>query len=245
MADQAGRAGGSVVPPGRRAAQRPRPAEPASAGLSGRPGHRLFQLGLLKAESDLASGERELAPLLAEQEKLVTAYPAVPDYRNALGRDLLEYGKLLLRRDQPARALPMIEQGVARFEEALKEDPGNRNYGKNLTEALTVQLMIAVKGKQTERVAALAERLVEARTADLKAYLTASMGLTRCVVITSSDESLAPDVREARANAYGRRAVEILRSVVDRGLLHAPTRSATRSSSRSAPARISSTSSRN
>ena len=107
-----------------------------------------------------------------------------------------------------------------------------------------MQILIAVKGRKTERVAALAERLVEARTADLKAYLTASMGLTRCVVITSTDESLAPDLREARADAYGRRAVEILRQAVDRGLLHGPTRSATRSSSRSAPARISSTSSR-
>ena len=137
-AHQAGRAGGSGVPPGRRAAQRPRQSESAGAGLSGGPGHRAVPARPPQGRDRPGSGERELAPLLAEQEKLIAAYPAVPDYRNALGRDLLEYGKLLHRRDQPVRAVPLIEKAVARFEEALKEDPGNRTYGKNLTEALTV-----------------------------------------------------------------------------------------------------------
>ena len=182
----------------------------------------LFQLGLLKAESDLASGERELAPLLAEQEKLVAAYPAVPDYRNALGRDLLEYGKLLLRRDQPARALPLIEQAVARFEEALKEDPGNRNYGKNLTEALTVQIMIAVKGKADRaggRTGRAAHRGPHRRPQGLSDRVHGVDTLRRDHLQRRIPRPRCP--RAARADAYGRRAVEILRSAVDRGLLHA------------------------
>ena len=105
----------------------------------------LFQLGLLKAETDLAAGEGELAPLLADQEKLIAAYPAVPDYRNALGRNLLAYGRLLHGRDESARASPLVEKAVARFQEALKEDPGNRTYGQNLTEAVTLEIRIAAE----------------------------------------------------------------------------------------------------
>src|SRR5262249_34863959 len=119
-------------------------------------------------------------------------------------------------------ALPLLEKSLVRFQEALKEDPGNRIYGQNLTEVLTLQILIAVEERQTERVASLAEKLVEAPTADLNAYLAASMSFTKCLVMTSIDESLAPEVREPRVDAHGRRAVEILRRAVDRGLLHAP-----------------------
>jgi hypothetical protein len=182
----------------------------------------LFQLGLLRAESDLAAGEREFAPLLADQENLIATYPVVPDYRNALGRSLLEYAKLLHGRNESTRASPLVEQALARFQEAVQEDPANRTYGKNLSEAMTLQILIAMNGKQVEQVAALAEKLVDTRTADLKAYLTASMNLTRCLVMTSADDTLVPDVRETRADGFGRRAVEILRWAVDRGLLHAP-----------------------
>ena len=48
------------------------------------------------------------------------------------------------------------------------------------------------------------------------------MAMTRCLVMTSTDESLDPQTREQRAEAHGRRAVEILQEAHDRGLLHAP-----------------------
>jgi serine/threonine-protein kinase len=179
----------------------------------------LVQLGLLQAEANKAAGEETLARVLADQEKLIAAYPAVPDYRNALGRSLREYANLLRARGEASRAADLAEKAEARVREALKGDSGNRVYAKNLTEALTLQILIAEKAKQTEKVGLLVDRLVEAPTADLRNHLTAAMGLTRCLVITSTDEALAPDVREKRAEEFGRRAVAILRQAANRGLL--------------------------
>ena len=182
----------------------------------------LFQLGLLKAETDLAAGERELEPLLADQEKLVASYPAVPDYRNALARNLLEYGTLLHGKGDRSGASQRVEQAATQLREALKADPGNRVYGKNLAEALTLEIVIALKGKDTRKIAALAEQLIETPAADLTAYRTAAAALTRCLARTASDESLPPEVREERAETQGRRAVEILQKALDRGLLRSP-----------------------
>ena len=86
----------------------------------------LFQLGLLKAETDLAAGEHELTPLLADQESLISTYPSVPDYRIALGRNLLEYGKLLLRKGESDRASPLLDKALARFERRSRKIPGTR-----------------------------------------------------------------------------------------------------------------------
>jgi serine/threonine-protein kinase len=182
----------------------------------------LFQVGLFKAETDLAAAERVVKPILVDQEHLIATYPNVPDYRNALGRNLLEYSKLLHGRHAFDQARPLAQNATARFQEALKEDPRNRRYGKNLSEALTLQILIAVGMNHTEEVAGLAERLVEARPGELGAYLTAASGLARCVAMTATDDGLTADVREARGDTYGRRAVEILRKAFDRGLLSAP-----------------------
>jgi eukaryotic-like serine/threonine-protein kinase len=181
----------------------------------------LFQLALLKAGSDPAAAEGEIASILADQEKLIAAHPSVPDYRSAVGRNLLQYGRLLYDRGDSTQASPLVEKALARFEEALKEDPGNRAYGKNVTDALTLQILIAAQEKKCDRVSALAERLIQAPTADLRNYLTAAICLTRCLVLTTTSDVLSAEVRQERADAYGRRAVEILRQAVDRGLLNA------------------------
>jgi serine/threonine-protein kinase len=179
----------------------------------------LFQVAMLKAETDLPAAEREFTAILADQALLVIRYPNVPAYRNALGRNLLEYAKMLHGRRAFDRAPSLAEDATSRFLEALAGDPGNRTYGKNLSEALTLQVLIALAMNQTEEVAALADRLVAARPEELTAYLTASSGLARCVAMTATDDGLAADVRQARGDAYGRMAVEILRKAVDRGLL--------------------------
>lgn len=180
----------------------------------------LFQLGLLKAQTDLAQGEQELTPLLEDQEKLIAAHPSVPDYRNALGRNLLEYAKLLQDKDHVPKASLLIDRAVRQFEEALKADPGNRAYMKNLSEALTIHILISLKEKKTEQAAALADKLIELPVADLTSHLTAAMALAKCQVLSADAADDSPADRERRTEAYGRRAVEILRKAFHQGILN-------------------------
>ena len=38
--------------------------------------------------------------MLDDQERLIASYPDVPDYRDAQGRNLFDYGKLLFERGE-------------------------------------------------------------------------------------------------------------------------------------------------
>jgi len=69
-----------------------------------------FQLNLLRVATDPAGAEPALAQVLDEQERLIASYPDVPDYRNTLGRNLFDYGKLLFERGNRARAATLGKQ---------------------------------------------------------------------------------------------------------------------------------------
>ena len=147
-----------------------------------------FQLNLLRVATDPAGAEAALAQVLDDQERLIASYPDVPDYRNALGRNLFDYGKLLFERGSPVRAATLIEKAVARLQEALKADPGNRMYTKNLYEALTLQMEFALELNQVERAARCAELLVDVLPNQLSSYLIVAAGLSRCVKLASHRE---------------------------------------------------------
>jgi serine/threonine-protein kinase len=180
-----------------------------------------FQLELLRAAAGAGpAGESQvLGQILSDQEGLIASHPEVPDYRNALARNLLEYGKLLLNRGDAAGAVPLAEQAIARCQEAAAGDPGNRSYIRNHYDALVLRMLIAIKMKDIESIASFADKLVEVRGDDLKAYLTAAMGLASCVDLDMNQEQIASEAREQAAESHGRRAVEILRRAFDRNLL--------------------------
>ena len=150
-----------------------------------------FQLNLLKIATDPAGAEPALAQLLDDQESLIVRYPDVPDYRNALGRNLFDYGKLLFERGDPARAENLVEKAVERFQAALKSDPGNRVYTKNLYDALTLQMEIALELNQVQRAASCAELLVALLPDKLVDYLTVAAGLASCVKLAPDDKKPA------------------------------------------------------
>jgi serine/threonine-protein kinase len=178
-----------------------------------------FQLSLLKYGADPAGAEADLAAVVNDQKQLVAAYPNVPDYRNALGRNLLDHGKLLRDRGQPDRAAQLVQEAVDRFEEALKDDPGNRAYSANLQQALTLQMDIALDRQQLPDAARYAEQLVQGQHDQLVDYLTAAAGLAECSESATRHEPAAAGEESSSAVAYGRRAVELLRKARDRGLL--------------------------
>ena len=53
----------------------------------------------------------------------------------------------------------------------------------------------------------------------LSSYLIVAAGFSRCVKLAPQENTLAVGESEERAETYGRRAVELLRKAVDRGLL--------------------------
>jgi serine/threonine-protein kinase len=181
-----------------------------------------FQLNLLKVAAGGASAEPALALVLDDQERLIAANPDVPDYRSALGRNLMDYGKLLFERREPAKAANLIEKAVARFQEALIGDPGNRVYEKNRYSALTLQMEIDLELNNVRRAAGCAEQLAALLPEQLPDYLTVAAGFAKCAKLSSQQEEPAIGKNEASPEAYGRRAVDLLRQAVDRGLLNSP-----------------------
>jgi hypothetical protein len=178
-----------------------------------------FELELLRLEAGQAADTVGLDRILATQESLIAEHPEVPDYRNALGRNLLEYGTTLFERVKGGGAQPLVDRASGRFQEALEADPGNQTYVQNLADALILQMLIALEARDLETVSTVADRLVDLRGDDLKAYLTASMGLAHCVELTAQDQALAPEIREQRVERFGQRAVEILQKALTRELL--------------------------
>ena len=176
----------------------------------------------MNADKNPAQAERELLQILTDQAQLVASHPAVPDYRNALGRSLLEYSRSLQEKGELPKATLQLEKAVTHFEEALERDPGNRSYVMNLSDAYTLKMLIAMKEKKSDQVTALAEKLIGVPNANLSAYLAAAMGYTRCLVIAATDEDMTPENREKKSDKYGHRAVQILRKAFDQRLLNTP-----------------------
>ena len=181
-----------------------------------------FQLNLLRIATDPAGAEAALARVLDDQERLIASNPDVPDYRHALGRNLLDYARLLIARGDRTRAAALVEKAVARFQEALRADPGNRVYIKNIVAALSLQMTIALERGQVEPAARCAELLVDVLPDQLSAYLTVAAGLSKCVQLAAQNGELSSGASAPSAEVYGRRAVELLRKAVDRGLLNSP-----------------------
>ncbi len=178
-----------------------------------------FQLDLLKFATDPAGAEASLNKVLAEQERLVASFPEIPHYQYALGHNLFDYAKLLFERGSADKAANLVEKAVTSFQKVLESDPGNRVYIRNLYEALRLQMLIALELKQVERAAGCAEQLVTVLPQQLLTYLTAANGLAACVKLAGEDPQAGSDESHRNTEIYGRRAVELLREAVQRGLL--------------------------
>ena len=99
-----------IVPPGCQPAQTAGGQVSPGSGLPAEPGDRAVPAQPAQNRHRSGGAEPALAQVLDDQERLIASYPDVPDYRNALGRNLFDYGKLLFERGDRARAATLIEQ---------------------------------------------------------------------------------------------------------------------------------------
>ena len=162
--------------------------------------------GLL-ARSDLKAAEVEFQSAIAIQEALNRAYPDVVEYRNALGRCHYDLGKVLVDRQDSARAVPAIERAIELHRASLDVHSSNDLFRSNLFEDQGLLMVAAFNLGDLERAAAMAEAGATTRPDERLAYLRGASVLTSCSVKAGQNADFAD------------RAIRLLRLGFDKGVL--------------------------
>jgi hypothetical protein len=149
-------------------------------------------------------------------EKLVNDYPSVPSFHHHLAEALHGRAITLHEEGKPADARPLLERAVAEQQLALKAEPGNRTYRKQLRGHCfgLAEVLVGLKEHPEASKAALA--LAGLADGELD-YRLAAWKLAECVALAERDDRLPPDKRKESAEAYGRQAVELLRVGAKKG----------------------------
>ena len=158
--------------------------------------------------------EGMLREALAISERLAEDYPGAPEYRAALGLVANNLGGVLASRGKRDEARRALEEATRHHRIALDADDRNAlALGSLVADHDSLAKLLATTGdpagaaKATEEMARLAPD-------DPHALCLAARDLTLCVKAAQGDST--------RADAYGRRAVELLGRAVKSGKIGAP-----------------------
>jgi tetratricopeptide (TPR) repeat protein len=151
------------------------------------------------------------------RRKLVADFPRVAAYRSQLGASLNNLAFLLLKRESPASAVPLLEEAVRHQKAALKLGPEApyyrpflRNHYENLAEAL---IQLGQHGKAATAAAELPDLYPDRPQEAVRA----AGFLARCAGLAARDTTLPEARRKELVDAHGHRAVALLRRAMDRG----------------------------
>src|SRR5262249_48661337 len=149
--------------------------------------------------------------------KLAAGAPKDATYQSNVGATLDDLAADLDTSKNPAKAVPLLEEAIAYQKAPRLIDPANaryrrflRNHYWNLAEA-QVQL-----GKHVAAAKAAAE--MPALYPDgLQELVQAASFLARCAALAAKDDELPEEKRKEVVNAYGKRAVMLVRQAADKG----------------------------
>ena len=146
-------------------------------------------------------------------------FPDVPEYECALGRTLHDLSFLLCSRTDFQGARRLLDQAIRHLRTALEANPRNAAYHEYLGDSLGLFAKTSIQLGEHAEAAEAAEQVPGVRPEALEQHLRAAALLTKCVGLASADRHLADAKRRDLEKKYAYRAVKILRSAVQQGLL--------------------------
>jgi tetratricopeptide (TPR) repeat protein len=171
-------------------------------------------LGALKRFDEEESMQHECITML---RALVRDFPEIPDYHGWLGGALSNLGHSLRMRGELDEAIRLLVEAIREERQALEAVPDHSTYRKYLRIQYDNLCKALLAAGQHDELAVRAEELAALPFAGAPDRLAAAAHLAALVRHAQRDNGLAnaaPDLASARCAA---RAVEILRTAVEKG----------------------------
>jgi serine/threonine protein kinase/Tfp pilus assembly protein PilF len=172
---------------------------------------------VLKATGRPQEAEQAYRQALAVYEELVPQYPNVPDYRSSLGLALGNVALALRDRGERDQARGLLQRAIDEQRAALAANPRHPTYRQYLrTDYANFAETLLQLGEPAEAARAAEEipRLSPERGPD---WYQAARLLARCAAVAEKAARQPEDQRPASAQAYADRALELLRTAVQKG----------------------------
>jgi tetratricopeptide (TPR) repeat protein len=154
--------------------------------------------------------ERTYHNALDLQDALIKQFPAIPEYRSALGRTLFSLAFLRRKQGDLAGAHRRLDEAIKHQRRVLEDNPRSDLGRAQLRGSLGLLAETLIQLRDYAGAASAAEELPKVFPDDPWGYLLAATDLTRCM--THTDE--AP-----RAEEYAQKAISLLREAIARKLI--------------------------
>jgi tetratricopeptide (TPR) repeat protein len=184
-----------------------------------RAGDAAYHLGnLLVSTGRATEGEKLLRRAIERRQQLVADFPRVPVYHAALRGAQEKVARLLLRREDFAGAVPLLEGAIAHTRAGvLAADPPNAQELGLLSSYRWLLADARLHLGQYREAARLAEDLPGILPRNWQECYQAARLLTRCVGLAKADAQQGSAARDDLVEQYSRRAVAWLREAFRRG----------------------------
>jgi tetratricopeptide (TPR) repeat protein len=159
---------------------------------------------------------RAYGKALELRRKLAADFPRVAAYHSQLGASLNNLA-LLLQRQSPARAVPLLEEAVRHQKAALKLGPEAPQYRPFLRNHCTTLAETLIQLGQHARAARAAAELPDLYPDRWQEPVRAAGYLARCAALAAKDTTLPEDRRKELVEAHGHQAVALLRRALGKG----------------------------
>ena len=199
-----------------------------------------FQFHLLRALKGAADATQAVGEALRTHEQLVSKFPDLPEYLDVLGRERITSWRAGdFERKDPSEASRWLEKAVRNHRAAVNINPKSSTYRRHLFDDRGVGANVLLALGQNALAAEAAEELPRILADDRRSYTVAAALLIRCA--NRPPQGAPPaDMHQNLPPIDLSRAVRVLGTAVERGLISAHSNWTFRDSCRSGSARTSS-----
>ena len=170
----------------------------------------------------MREAERTYRDALAIHERLKADFPEVLEYWVDLGRTLYSLARLRLAANDPGGARVLLTRAIGMHRAVLELDHRSQPAREFLRDDQAVLCLALLHSGAYAQAADAAAELPRIVPDGPREYLRAAGFLAQCASASASDPKVTESDRPARAEAYARRAVGLLRQGVDEGWIKDP-----------------------